>query len=718
MATLPPVKLEQLINGTWVDMAATPARLDGEPARSRVLWSESGGPVEIVRGVGEGGTVASGTMDCVLENNDGALTRKKATSPWYPYLVKGRKVRFSSYFGGAWRPRFTGYVWAEPLAWANENATACNVRLSAIDALGMAYKPLRSVAVEATAERNPLAYWPLTDTETAEASDQSAYSRPGLAMQQYKTEGEIGWAAGVVLPTDSAGGVVFTPTSNGGLYLRSTGAIDLPASWSLSVFPTPAAKDGYLVQVGTDSYSIGIWYDTSSKKFSAIETKLDSSGDPVDYVLSTSTSAWAGGMETLTVTATTVKLGSSGTTGTRHNSVTMLGSLVSVGGALAVESGRARLYSGEAKHLAIWSGAVPSGLSSDTLTGPAAMLTMSTAIAKLMGWAGYPVSVSVLGTDRAVQLLKTDSQNAPDLIGQLAQGSMAQIFCAGDGNIVVNGWDYFPAAITAPAGDIDPEVEWGADSEAQTSGATMTWPDGATYTVGESGGLEIPGVLTQAAGKGVAEWLAASTDRAAPRFPDAPYSLLTMSDAEAAALAVADVGSVLVIPGLPGQLPATSQTSIVDSIVETYGADVWSMAFATSPDPRDDLLIVGDATKGKVSDGRLAAPLGPDAGAGQWLAGEEVTHTKLNATGWQGGEVQVGSVTVTTTAADTPASQTVTFPVAFATTPQVMVTPDTTQVGSIVLGWGATGVTTTGFTAWVTCDRAIAVGTQWVAVTD
>ena len=54
MATLPAVKLEMFVGASWVDLAATPARLDGATPQSRVLWSESGGPVQIVRGVGDG----------------------------------------------------------------------------------------------------------------------------------------------------------------------------------------------------------------------------------------------------------------------------------------------------------------------------------------------------------------------------------------------------------------------------------------------------------------------------------------------------------------------------------------------------------------------------------------------------------------------------------------------------------------------------------------
>lgn len=716
MATLPPVKLEMLINGSWVDMAATPARLDGATPGSRVQWSESGGPVQIVRGVADDGGTASGTFDCVLENNDGALTPEKASGPYFPYLTKGRKIRFSSYFGGSWHQRFGGYVWAEPLHWTNEVGTACTVSVSAIDAIGMAYRPLRSVAVEATAARGPIAYYALTDSDTTAAADQSSNDRPPLKVKQWGTGGEVSWASGTVLPTDNVGGVVFTPATDNGVYLASEVGFDLSTTWVATFIAAPAAKDGYLFQIGTDSYSIGVWYDSSAKTMSAIETKLDSSGDPIDYVLSTS-GTWIGpNLDSITVTPTTVKLGSSGTTGTRHSSATMLDSLVAVGGAFAVESGRARMYSGEIKHLALWpSYAATSGLGTDQLTGPTAMFTMSTAIATVMTWSGLSVSVSTLGTDRAVQLLKTEGISGGEVLSQYARGSMARIFCGGDGNIVVASWDYYSTPVTAPSGDIDPAIEWGADADGAVSGAVMTYPDGSVYSVG-TGELDLPGVLSTREGKEVVDWRVGS-GAGMPRFPDASYHLLTMSDAEAAALAVLDIAYTLVIPGLPSQLPAASQSGLVDAIVETYGADAWDLEPTTSPDPRDDMLIIGDATRGKVSAGYVAAPLGPvvDDTDSTWHAADEITHTHLNAAGWAGPEIQVGAASITPVA-NTVTSLAVTFPVAFSSTPTVKLSVGSGSSGSEVVEVSVFSASTTGFTLYIYRTTATVTSVQWLAV--
>lgn len=67
---VPAVKLEMDFNGTWVDLT------------SRLLWSESGSPVVVTRGMAEAGSPEVGTMSWTLDNCDGELTpRNTATSP-------------------------------------------------------------------------------------------------------------------------------------------------------------------------------------------------------------------------------------------------------------------------------------------------------------------------------------------------------------------------------------------------------------------------------------------------------------------------------------------------------------------------------------------------------------------------------------------------------------------------------------------------------------
>lgn len=694
-------KCEQYLNGAWVDMSA------------RVPWMET--PVSISRGLDGSGNPTSGSMSLIMENSDGALT-PGGSGAWGPYLVRWRPIRLSVWANGAWRQRFYGFVDSEPLSWPTGDAGYCVVTVTAIDlAARAAVRGLRSIAVEATAAKSPIAYWPLTDAQTVSAADQSGLGRPGLGVQQQGTGGEIGWGSGTVLPTEMSGGLTFTPASDNGVYLASAEGIDLPASWSLSIWVGPAAKDGYVCQVGNDGYSIGIWYDTSAKKLSAVETISDEDST-VDYVLSTTTATWTTGIETLTVTPTGAKLGSSGTTGTRHNSDQMLASRVSVGGALTDPPSRQQMYSGEVKHAALWSGSVPANVASDILTGPSGLTTVQGIVTTALGWAGLSGTVTTRGTNLATVTPAIEGATVSALMGDLGRGSLGRIAADRSGGIVVTAWDYSPSPVTAPAGELDPDVQWAADPEADVTQATMSWPDGSSYIATDSADrpTDLPGVLTQAAGRSVTEWVVAAP-AGAPRFPDASYDLLTLPDATVAALCGLDVGDLISIGSLPTQLPSSSQTSIVDSFAETIGVDQWMLQMSTSPDPREALFIVGDAVRGVVGAGFLAAPLGAGrGGAGPWRAGESIDAVKLNGRQYAGSMVQAGSAQITPVAGvDT--SLAVTFPTAFASAPRVVVTHRSAAPWTEVKGICVSGISTTGFTIWVRSTTAGDFGVYWMA---
>ncbi len=708
MAGIPQVKLEHRVNGVWLDVS------------SRLLWSSSGSPLQVVSGISEDGGTLVGTAGFTLDNTDGALTPQHPSSPHYPHLVRYRPVRFSVFVAGSWRARHYGYLDSELVTFGNDVATDCRVIWSTIDHFGMAgLKTLRSVAVESTAALDPLCYWPLTEGDSVAAGDQSRYPRPSLVAQRVGEKGEIGWAGGTVLPTDAGGGLLLTPETDSGWMLSADATVDLPASWSLSVWIGPAAKDGYVCQVGTAQYSIGIWYDTSTKKLSAVETIGDEDSS-VDYVLSTTTSTWSPGIETLTVTATTVKLGSSGTTGIRHNSDLMSASYVSVGGSIEEPPSRARMYSGEVKHLAIWAGAVPATVAGNILSGPSALLTMGSAIATLMSWAGITVTVTVStsGTNRPVVLAQTEGVTATDLISSYARGSLGRIFCEGGGAVRVLSYDHVPATVTAPGGLVDSSIEWGAAFDGDITDAAMAWPDGSSYTATEAAdfrsGVDLPGVLPIAIGRSVADWTVGAS-QSIPGFPVAVFDLATTPDADLATVGTLTPGAILAIPDLPPQLPASTQVGFVRQITETIGAIEWSAVVGIDADLRDRQFIVGDAVRGKVGAGFLAAPLGAGrGGVGSWRAGEPVDAARLNSRQYTGSMVQAGDLVVTPVP-NTNTSVAITFPIAFPSTPRVVVTPNTGSPWTAVKGFSVSNISTTGFTLWFHRTDSGAFSFRWLA---
>lgn len=75
---------------------------------------------------------------------------------------------------------------------------------------------------------------------------------------------------------------------------------------------------------------------------------------------------------------------------------------------------------------------------------------------------------------------------------------------------------------------------------------------------------------------------------------------------------------------------------------------------------------------------------------------------------------QIGVKSITPTAGSA-SSGSVTFPTPFASTPSVIVCATSASVG-VVWGAAATGISTTGFTAWVWRSNGTTTGVNWIAI--
>jgi hypothetical protein len=79
------------------------------------------------------------------------------------------------------------------------------------------------------------------------------------------------------------------------------------------------------------------------------------------------------------------------------------------------------------------------------------------------------------------------------------------------------------------------------------------------------------------------------------------------------------------------------------------------------------------------------------------------------------GNIDHGSVSITPTA-NTPTSKTVSFNKTFSSTPNVIISAETSVPYSTVRGCGATNISTTGFTAWVYRTNTTATVLHWIAI--
>lgn len=631
------------------------------------------------------------------------------------YLVRWRPIRVSVWANGAWRQRFYGYVNSEVLSWPTGDAGHCIVTVTAIDVIArMSTGSLQAISAEVVLATSPIAYWPLTDSG-APAANLSGVTWVDLLEEQIGEGGELSWGGGAKLPSDSSAGLMITAGDNeeNGPYLRS-GEFALPAAWSLAVNFTPsiAEPDGVLVEMGDDQLYVSVWWDSATRKC-RVSLYRDSPPNFVETQLAESSAALPTGVpyrETLSFNGSHWRLGSA--SGPVAHPVGLPSWVrVSIGG--SAHLGPTTALTGGVAHVAVWSGSLPA---LPTNLMPSAT-TISAWATQLAAWAGAPLtSVTTRGTNRTVVTPEIEGASAAAILGDMARGSLGRIASDTAGGLVITAWDHSLTPVTAPAGEIDPDVEWGADPDGSPTMVTMTWPDGAKYRAAQSPErpVELPGVLPYVDGTSVAEWVS-RVDTATPRIPDAGYDLMTLPDATVQALCGLVVGDLITVPSLPGQLPSSSQTSIVDSVAETIGADQWMLKLATSADPRDRAFVVGDAVKGVVGAGYLAAPLGPGrGGADPWRA-ETIDAAKLNARQYTGPMVQSGDLAVTPVA-NTDTSVTVTFPQTFPSPPRVVLTQNTSGPWTVAKGFSVASVSTTGFTLWFHRTNSDPYSFRWLAV--
>lgn len=103
------------------------------------------------------------------------------------------------------------------------------------------------------------------------------------------------------------------------------------------------------------------------------------------------------------------------------------------------------------------------------------------------------------------------------------------------------------------------------------------------------------------------------------------------------------------------------------------------------------------------------------APGGSFVDGDPAYASLLNAITSGALDVQVGRESISPTAGDAT-GETITFPVAFASTPSVMVSPVTVVPGTTVLGTAVTEVTTTGCKVWVWRSNTTSTPVTWIAV--
>lgn len=607
--TTPTLKIELNFAGsTWTDVTSYVPASKG---------------VSIDRGrQNETGTIAPGRATFTLENDDGRFTPGLTTGPYHP-IGRYVPVRISAQVGSTWYPRFAGYVSDWRVSWTSPLGTTAIASLTCVDLLALAgLRNLGTVAAQRILAHSPVAYWPLSDAQgTTHARDVSGNGAADLIVFKAGSGGtpliEFGAAGG--LRTAEGAGVVRLERASAavGYYLYGANLPTPGASFTVVSVCEPSSS-GYVWQLSTTGYGLGLYYDHATSLYYVREAVL---GAGWTYSTLATSSAVQSGLhvEIVTVTASQVVLLSDATraAGSRTSSTAFTSPTMSVGSSAAIASTEEGILSGTLSHVAI----IPSALTM-TAGGQAETLRddleavdggpVEDFIADLLSWAGYTVTVGTLGGSTDVGLMATDGKSAASVIADISTGALGRFFVALDGDPTWAGFHYAPTATAFASTDLESDITWETDLAVYVTEVTTSLPSGGSYTATTTAtaprGTSIEGVLPTDEGcKAVADWLVDAATLA-PRIPDCAFDILTNTDTVKAAVLALDIGSRITISDLPAQIP-DDQALTIEGHSERISATEWLVGFNTSPTAAGDWLILNDATYGQMDSTHELAPV-------------------------------------------------------------------------------------------------------------
>ncbi len=568
-----------------------------------------------------------GTCAMTLDNTDGRFTSGRASSPYSPWVIPGRKLRVQwkdpNDGGASWTDRFVGHVESWPTTQGPTTAayTSINV-VDRLAALGLADE-LRSVpSQEILAGSNLAAYYPLNGDlgSVAEAPQESLMVRPG-------PEGTLDLQGGTGVPTDGGASPLFTPTS-----VTTGSVLDAQLSSAISIASGRSVRGSVRWAGAADeriAFALSDIYGT------ALEVAVSAAGAVIararntwtgtdEWTLTTPTNVMAdGGTHSLTVTETnsggatqTVRLYVDGIEAASTSTAPLSSSsysFVHVGGGAP----RSRAYfPGTLCHVAVWSAPLsPTQVAAHHVactTGWAGERT-DERIARVASWVGVTPAEMALDVG-AVTVGHRDTSGASPV------GVMQDLAVTEGGALLVDRsgrvqFDWrrhrtLQSSVLTVIGSDDNAVVSNADlrdvvndvSVERSGGATVRKVDASSVQQFRRRRISVTTAAdTDAQAIATAEYLLSRFAYPRPEIQSVSVDVHTLPSAQHAATLAADFGDKITISSLPtASLPFGTYVAYIEGYTETLGPGTWTTIYflssitASGTDTRP--WILGDAT--------------------------------------------------------------------------------------------------------------------------
>jgi hypothetical protein len=575
-------------------------------------------PISITRGRQDRyETVQPSKLSLTLLNIDGRFTPGNISSPYYPNVKKGRKIRVSVIDNGVTYRRFTGFIDEWPVTWADASASVSDVRISAssrMARLGRG-KVLPSLIELEYLLDDPIAYYPLSDSEGAtSAGNVSTDVMPQMAVTPFGggSNANITFGSATGPSTASLTSALFTRVSStAGAYLlmssptllvdgQNQGTVLLEA-----FFKASAAQEMGICQAdqfgffpGQTAYYLGT---NASGKLIGVNQGV---GGPI-YTLTSAATVSDGATHHIALreqyngTNTIadlfldgVNVGTTTIGGAWNNSVYRL-----LGGGGLVNSA----FAGTLSHVALtWSASTinTARILQHALAGTTGFSGESSGsrLFRLSTYAGVPdidtefdagLSTSMVSQDTSGQVPITLMQDVVATEGGV-------LFDAGGGDLTFHdrAHRYNAASVLTLSGNrLQPTLEPRLDDQNLVNDVTASRPGGVSLravdlaSVAEYGTYrEDISLLTTSDNEvfDAANWRLYTGSTPQVSVPTAETELADATTAQKAAVLARDVSDRITLSTLPAQAPASSMDFFVEGLTETIYADSYRIVFNLS----------------------------------------------------------------------------------------------------------------------------------------
>lgn len=555
-----------------------------------------------------------------LDNRDGRFTPGNMSSPYYPNVKKGRRIRVRAMWplAGSYADRASGYIDEWPVAWPDGTSAMSTVTVTASSRLARLGRgsELRSIIEEELLVDGPTAYYPYGDPAgTTRAGNVSTSTQPPMTAVAL---GSPAAAAGIFFGqstgpgTDDLTAPLFTRTdNNNGFYMRSIHDQEIvrstDTSFLMECFFNTTTADTTMMQITTGGSGSATVTRTSTLAVSAAG-KLVAGGafNMGAYMLITSAA-------TVTDGATHHAALRETTDGTTITSTLYLDGAVAAsttnvigwaGRIWLLAGGLAPPYNGTLSHIAVYSGTTEITTArilqhaTSGLTGFSGERS-DQRIVRLANYAGVPASEVTTETGLSTSLTNqiTNGKTALALMTEVIDTEGGTLFDARNGNLTFHARSHrYNAAsamtLSAASQEIEGDLEPKLDEQGLLNDITVERTGGISTRAIDAASILDYGLYRESITlittsdtevQDAANWKVLTRSTPAIRISAVSVDLLNCSSAQKTALLAREIGDRITLAGLPSQAPAASMDFFIEGYTETIGAESYRMTFNLSP---------------------------------------------------------------------------------------------------------------------------------------